>query len=97
MSSSTHNKVSTLEDMQALGIAVANGHAQKAEGVLPPSLNGSIKTLSERLAEGMSNEFYRMKDCANCEFTKEFFDTHEKFTKYVPGYKEEFVKIHEIR
>jgi hypothetical protein len=83
--------------MEALGVAVANGFAQQAEGALPDSLNISIKTLSERLAEGMSNEFYRMRDCKNSDTAQEFLDMHGKFAKYIPGYKEEFEKIDHVR
>jgi len=93
----THNKLSCLQEMEALGAAVANGYAQKAEGSLPRSLDDTMKTLSERLAEGMSNEFYRMRDCSNNDTAQEFLDMHSKFAKYIPGYKEEFVKISQVR
>ena len=103
----TTNKVSVLKDLHALGIAVAEGYAQQSDGILPESLCGSMKTLSERLAEGMSNEFYRMKETQNDEGTqndvgtkehaKEFFDVHDRYMKYIPGYKEEFEKIKSVR
>jgi hypothetical protein len=61
------------------------------------SRDGSIKPLSERLAEDMSSEFPRMQNCQNSAVAKEFFDSHEKFTKFIPGYKEEFEKIKRMR
>jgi hypothetical protein len=105
METTTENKVSVLKDMATLGIAVAEGYAQQADGTLPPSLSGSMKTLSERLAEGMSNEFYRMKDVYNensdnpgfQKQAKEFFGIHDKYMQYIPGYKEEFEKINDVR
>lgn len=100
----TVNKVSVLKDLHALGIAVAEGYAQQAEGVVPNSLSGSMKTLSARLAEGMSNEFYRIKECQNKAadpafraHTQEFLDVHDKYVQYIPGYKEEFEKINGVR
>jgi len=105
MTTTTTNKVSVLDDMAALGIAIAEGHAQRADGVLPESLDNTMKTLSERLAEGMSNEFYRIRGAQNergeaenfKEHTKEFFEIHDRYMKFVPGYKDEFERISSVR
>ena len=109
METKTENKVSCLDELKTLGIAITEGYMQQADGVLPSSLGGSMKTLSERLAEGMSNEFYRLRegveneaevqgnDAQNNSVAKEFFGMHERFAKYIPGYATEFDKINGVR
>ena len=93
----TTNKISCLKELESLGIAVVEGHIQRADGTLPHSLDGSIKTLSERLAEGMSNEFFRLKGTENKDIAEEYFAVHDRFAKYIPGYEEEFEKINAVR
>ena len=101
METATTNKVFVLDDMKALGVAVAEGYAQQADGSLPLSLRGSMRTLSERLAEGMSNEFYRIKDSQNNEASanhaQDFLNVHDRYMQYIPGYREEFEKINSVR
>lgn len=85
-------------DLSQLGQSVINGFYQVDANMLPTQLRESLDTLTQRLGEGMGEQFARLRtaeDSPAIEAEKELLaDMHRLYCDKIPGYLEAAEKYH---